>query len=231
MDALRNPRAADQFSKNVAFGLILSLFTGAGESSWKELVHGLLCDDEPVGDDKAPVAPAIAFYFWTHLPCWFIYGRSPTSLIRNVSEGGELAEQSAQRLVRLDHRAHLHPSVRRWASADRELAPFRQLKLQKWLAQTPFDKEKSSSATLRVIAGFVSRISELLGDRVESPELRSLIEALGSEIPPDLQAYLVDRTDDDWSREIRRHRKHFELPPQPDKSVIESVRALVGDLP
>ncbi len=76
-----------------------------------------------------------------------------------------------------------------------------------------------------MIAGFVSRTSELLDERMDSSDIRNAIQSLGDLIPADLQEYLVNKTTDDWSREIRRYRSHLVDMPNPDKSIFERVRA------
>jgi hypothetical protein len=108
------------------------------------------------------------------------------------------------------------------------VAPFRREKVRRWRQRTPFDKAKSSSTAMRVLAGYVSGVSELVDERLEARSIGSLIESLGNMIPSDLRAYLANRTADDWSREIRRNRTHFELRDKPDTSTFESVRGILG---
>jgi hypothetical protein len=229
MDALRNPVGADCQSKLRAFGLIAGCFAKLDDSDWPELIKHVL--DEALSEAEVDESneldnAAMTFYFWVHLPCWLVYGVSPTDLLRQLPAGGKLAEKAAERLVRLDHHVILHAKLQRWINTEEKIAVFRRKKVQAWKSRTPFDKEKSSSHALRVVAGYVSRSSELLGERLEAPEVRNAIQALGKEVPADLQAYLTDRTNDDWSREIRRHRDHLVKVANPDKSAIESVRAL-----
>ena len=80
------------------------------------------------------------------------------------------------------------------------------------------------------MAGHVSSLSHLLDDSLDVRDHRALMEALGGAIPDDMQAYVVNKTNDDFSREIRRHRDHFEVPGKPDTSKFELVRAVLKAL-
>jgi hypothetical protein len=229
MDALRNPVGADVWAKLAGFGVIAGFFATLDESSWRQVIKAVLDDELPdteVEDSDEVDNDAVSFYLWVHLPCWLIYGVSPTDLLRQLPAGGKLAEKAAEKLVRLDYRVKGHAKLQRWINAEPKIAKFRRKKVQRWAARTPFDKEKSSSHALRIVAGHVSRSTELLGERLEAPEIRNAIQALSNQVPGDLQAYLGERTMDDWSREIRRHRDHLVKMSNPDKSAIESVRAL-----
>ncbi|MBX3435754.1 MAG: hypothetical protein KF847_20745 [Pirellulales bacterium] len=226
LDALRNPRGKRPEANLQAYGLILDCMTDGSSAKASELRRRTFAQIEEADGDDVTQAP-LAFCLWVYLPCWFRYGVTPTKLIRSVSSGGTSAEKAVERLVRLDPRVARHPAVERWVRADPALAPFRRGKLRKWAGRTPFDKEKSDSHWLRLIAGYLSAISELTDERILAPELRSLVGALGDEIPADLQEYLLNRTDDDWSREIRRQRGRFELGvTKPDRSTLRLVREM-----
>lgn len=172
----------------------------------------------------------LLFCYWVLVPCWLVYGVTPVQLMRRVSKHDELAEEAVERIVRLDHRAVGHPVIRRWLLCDSKLAPFKDAKLDKWRGRSPFDKEKSESLALRQIAGRNASLSDLFDDPLDVNDQRNLIEALGPAIPSDLQAYVVSQTNNDLSRGIRRQKAHFRLPPKPDKSAYESVRALLERL-
>jgi hypothetical protein len=228
LDVLRNPVGADESSRLAALGLIVSFFRNFDSADLSPLYEVSLTGKEIDADkEELPEDSAVAFYFWVHLPCLLVYGMSPTKLMSLLSAGEKVAEKSAERLVRLDRRVEAHPKLRRWINADSKIAKFRRKKVQKWTTQTPFDKEKSSSRALRLTAGYVSKMSELLDERIEAPELRGMIVKLGDEIPADLQDYLADRTNDDFGREIRRYRDLLLKESKPDKSAFDLVRRLV----
>jgi hypothetical protein len=225
LDTLRNPKKADDAAKLAAFGLIIAFFSEAGPRAWARFARCMRTDADDSGGVDEQLSTAEAFYLWIHAPCWFTYGVSPTKLMRRLSNGGKSAEKAAQRLVRLDPRVVRHRKILRWIKSDPAVAPFRRRKVREWAKRTPFDKEKSDTHAFRRIAGYLSAVSDLVDDRILAPEFRPLANALGHEFPADLQNYLLDRTDDDWSREVRRQRGHFELGvSRPDKSITALVR-------
>lgn len=231
MNALRNPRAAASETKILVLGEILACFMKpSGPDRAKVLEFAFGDEDDEPSDEKQSEDPALLFCYWVLVPCWLVYGLTPMQLMRRVSKHDELADKAVERIVRLDHRAVSHPVIRRWLLFDPKLAPFKQAKLDKWRARSPFDKEKSESLALRQIAGLNAVLSELFDDPLDVNDQRRLIETLGPAIPDDLQAYVLGQTNDDLSRGIRRQKAHFQLPPKPDKSAYESVRALLDRL-
>lgn len=231
LETLRNPRGKSADERFNAFCLILGCFAQGGSNLWKEMASLAFMDvpdDENVdGDSDDFDESPLAFCIWILIPCWLVYGMPPASLMQRVSEGGAEAESAAERLVRLDWRVADHPEMQRWVDAAPALSRFRREKLRKWSLRSPFDKEKSETNALRLIAGFVSDVSEYFDERILAPEIRALVASLGAEVPADCHDYLLDRTEDDWSREVRRHRGHFKLvKTKPDKSIIASVREL-----
>lgn len=141
MDALRNPRGADEPSKLAALGLILGCFSKLEPATWSELLTAILDDDpledlDPDGTDDSEDA-AVSFYFWVHLPCWFVYGKTPTKLLRELSASSIQAEQAAECLVRMDRRIVNHPKLLRWINADARIAAFRREKVRKWTGRAP----------------------------------------------------------------------------------------------
>lgn len=239
MHALRNPRRAGNGSKAIAGLLVLASFLKLDQSCWKGIATELF-DDSASEKLQAEVATegnaepignvALEFYLWVFLPCVFVYGKPPTDMLRLLSSKGPVAEKAAQRLVRLDHRVVNHRKLQRWIRSEPKVARFRKTKTQQWRKQSPFDKPKSKSYALRISAAYMSQLSELLGHRVKSYELRDVIQALGPEIPEDCQHYLQSKTTDDFSRELRRYRSHLIDREKPDKSTIEYVRALLEAL-
>lgn len=231
MQALRTPKKVDKESLLLAGGLVTAFFAPGNAAQWHNVLPLALPDDDDV--DVAETSddgdfPAFAFYLWVNIPCWLVYGKTPTELLRKVSGGGDQAEKAVCRLVRLDHRVGGHTTIQRWIHADKKLAPFRQAKLRKWRQRTPFDKDKSSSLALRTLSGFASRISELADERLEARDIRKLVETLADRVPADLQKYLAERTPDDWSREVRRYREHLVKVDKPDKSAFELVRSVLN---
>lgn len=228
MDALRKPKRADKETKELCLGLILACFMKPSGPELSQILAPLVCGDEgEEPQDQIPDDASSLFSFWVFLPCWFVYGRTPMQLMRRVSQLDQQADKAVERIVRLDYRAAKHPIIQRWLWANAELAPFKQAKLDKWRARSPFEKEKSESLALRQIAGLTATLSDLFDDPVDVNDQRDLIKALGDEIPEDLQVYVVGQTNDDLSRGIRRQKAHFKLPPKPDKFACESVRALL----
>ena len=225
-NALRNPKRAKPRAVKHAFGSILAAFSQPDPKLYEALIEKVLTSaDEDAGPFNI-TQPATAFYLWVYLPCWLVYGVTPWELLRRVSRDGRPAEEAARQLVRLDHTAMLTPTLRRWARADGANGAYRHKKLRKWSSQTPFDKEKSPSQVLKIVAARISNLSELLDERLKVPELRALFEACLQ--PADLQAYLTNSTDDDFGRAVRRIRQQFGKQPKPDRSSIASVRALLG---
>ncbi len=231
MDALRKPKAAAHETRMLAFSAIVACFmkpSGSDLAKILEIAFG--ADSDKPSEEEIPEDISLLFCFWVFFPCWFVYGTTPIQLMRQVRRGGEFAEEAVERIVRLDHRAASHPVIRRWVLSDPKLAFFKQGKLDKWRSKSPFDKEKSESLALRHIAGLTAKLSDLLDEPLEVTDQRELIESLDKAIPDDLQSYVVGQTNDDFSRGIRRQKAHFQLPPKPDKSAFESVRALLEKL-
>jgi hypothetical protein len=89
-------------------------------------------------DDELPDAEVVEvnerdnlvmnFYLWVHLPCWLVYGGTPTALLRQLAAGDKAAEKAAERLARLDHRVIGHAKFQRWIKADQEIARYRRKK-------------------------------------------------------------------------------------------------------
>ena len=176
-------------------------------------------------------SPAMQFALRVALPCWLVYGVLPDKLLCDALDPDQqVAETAIRALVRLDHRVIHHPIVRRWVEDGGAAKEFRAHKLRKWKqSKTAFDKPKSNSHWLKTIFGLLSAISELYDCRLKAPELRELAEIFDAELPEDIMQYLRNRTTDDLSREIRRKRNHFTLPPKPDRSEFDAVRALRRD--
>ncbi|TWT97566.1 hypothetical protein Pla108_17180 [Botrimarina colliarenosi] len=224
--ALQNPNRAEPWAVSCAFVAIVSAFFEPDPEHHAELIEDSLAyaeqDDGPLDLEQ----PATAFYFWVYLPCWLVYGVTPTELLRRVSKGGKAAEQAARQLVRLDPTAMRTPQVQRWAHSDGARGGYRFKRLRKWAAQAPFDKEKAPSQALKIVAARLSYLSELLDQRLKIPDLRALFA--GCQQPADSQAYLTNSTDDDFGRATRRRRQQFGKLPKPDRSAYATVRELLG---
>jgi hypothetical protein len=182
--------------------------------------------------DEALDSPAIQFALRVVIPCYAVYGVTPWHLVQHIrSESGE-CEASIRKLVRLDSRASDLGIVRRWIRRLPDAAKFRAAKLNKWRRiPTAFDKPKSDSHWLKAILGLLSAVSDLCRSRMEVQAFRQLLADAGESVPPSLQGYLVQITDDDLSREIRRKRTTFHLPAKPDRSIVESVREILKEVP
>jgi hypothetical protein len=226
LNALRSPKTATPQALKYAFGVILTALSQPDCRLHEELIENALsAADEDVGPFDI-TQPATAFLFWVYLPCWLVYGVTPWELLRRVSRDGKPAEQAARQLVRLDPTASLTAAIQRWARADGANGSYRHKKLRKWATQAPFDKEKAPTHVLKIVAARISNLSELLDRRLKVPDLRALFDACPQ--PADLQAFLTNSTDDDFSRAIRRIRQQFGKQPKPDRSAYASVRALMG---
>ena len=182
--------------------------------------------------DAAMTLPAIQFAVRVVIPCYAVYGLTPWHLQRHIRSESEKCEASIRRLVRLDRRASDLGVVRRWVTRSPEMAEFHAAKLQKWRRiPTAFDRPKSDSHWLKATLGLLSAVSDLCHSRMKVPALRQLLADAGDSVPANLQEYLVQTTNDDLSREIRRKRRSFHLPAKPDRSIVETVRALLKQEP
>lgn len=119
----------------MAYGLIQDCLADVHGDPYSELAEILLDDslpeDEPEDETDETDYAAFSFCMWVYLPCWFVYGITPTKLLRQVSGKDSVAETAAERLVRLDHRVTVHAKVQRWIKAEPKIANFRREKLQK----------------------------------------------------------------------------------------------------
>jgi hypothetical protein len=228
---LENPSAANPAELCGAWAIILTAFSAA-EPDCKQTdsapsIEAVLLDEGLI--EKLMNQPVMQFVLRTAVPCLFVYGAFPHQLLWNVLGSDlKLAEQSVERLVRLDPRAIHHPIIRHWIESEVKLASFRVTKVRAWQRRrTPFDKPKSESYWIRVVFGLLASISELFDHRLKEPDLRELAEILQCEVPEDMIEYIRDKTSDDLSREIRRYRPYFQLPPKPDKSVFAFVREVL----
>ena len=232
LNTLRNPRFATEKNQLRAYRMICFLWSGdtalvQDEQSSEERTNQIFERFENRLDNlQAHESTAFTFYLWVYVPCWLVHGVSPTKLVRRLSGESEEASKAAEKLIRLDRRFLQDRKLKRWINCSDELRTSRQRDITKWLSKSPFDKPRKENLWLRVLAGYVSNISELLGHRLNSTEIRQAIESLGEAIPQELREDLRNRTGDDFSREIRRQRSHFELPTGPDTSFLASVRGV-----
>ena len=138
-------------------------------------------DDTPLNDEAREyvleniVAPEFLFLMKVDFPCLFLYHESPGRIFRKARLGDP---DSLDKLLRLDKTIIQHPRISKWFSHYSSKEDKRLIgNLSEAIPKPPRPKISLNKEKYR-IAGFISYFTELLGKRLNAPEIQSLFNAV-----------------------------------------------------
>lgn len=231
IEALRKPEQSSDENRIAALGIILTVFMPANWPIAKSLLEAVLGSPECEEADLAVFdTPPMQFLVRVLLPCLFAHGCLPGELLAQTFEGNvKVAEQAVEHLVKLDPRISGHRFIERWVNLDPRTAAFRARRLAKWKqGPAPFDKTKADSHYTKIVFSMLSQVSILLDSRLETCDLKKLVELQGEGVPDDVANYVKGTKNETIRREIGKKQGFFQLPARPDRSSYESVRFLLA---
>ncbi|MDR3669030.1 MAG: hypothetical protein P4L35_19545 [Ignavibacteriaceae bacterium] len=135
------------------------------------------------------VTPEFLFLMKVDFPCQFLYHESPVRIFRKARLGDL---KSLDKLLRLDKTIIRHSRISKWFTHYNSKEDKREIEKLSEAIPKPFPHKISLTKEKYRIAGFISYFTELLGNRLSSPEIRSLFNAVAADygidslIDPDL---------------------------------------------
>ncbi|MEX2170790.1 MAG: hypothetical protein WD851_15845 [Pirellulales bacterium] len=171
----------------------------------------------------------VRFFFRVLMPCVVWYGRSPVELLATVGRSGPNEWDSIEKLVALDPLIVQHRRFARLLNCDDARLRRERAELLGECLGKPLPT-LSKRRVKMMLAGHMSRMSEILGCRLSEPEIRDLFDAIAKDHGLGLRDTDLPLSAETFSKTIQRYRKFWKLPGGPDKDIRETVRALEAAL-
>lgn len=171
----------------------------------------------------------VRFFFRVLMPCVLWYGRSPVELLATVGRSGPNEWDSIEKLVALDPLIVQHRRFARLLNCDDARLRRERAELLGECLGKPLPT-LSKRRVKMMLAGHMSRMSEILGCRLSEPEIRDLFDAIAKDHGLGLRDTDLPLSAETFSKTIQRYRKFWKLPGGPDKDIRETVRALEAAL-
>jgi hypothetical protein len=169
----------------------------------------------------------VRFFFRIWMPCVLVYGESPVKLLQSVGRGGPHEWDNVEKLVALDPLIVQHRRFGRLLNCvDANQRQERAGLLGECLGKAfPRPSKRQVKAML---AAYMSRVSEVLGQRFTEPEIRALFDAIAKDRGHGLRDTDLPESPEAFAKSIQRYRPFWQLPGSPDKDIQKAVRALEG---
>ena len=167
----------------------------------------------------------VVFFFGVWVRAWLEYGETVTNLLWRATRAENPDIEALKKLIRLDARVIHHPLVGRVIHCqDQGQSRIREAAVGQALSR-PLSGEFPIGKVKNMLAGLISRVSEMLGDPLNAEEIREIFDSIARE-NGQLRDLDLPAGKEAWSKAIQRGKPFWKYLPQPDKDSLKTVRAL-----